>query len=130
MTTAEVTYIAGILDGEGSVGVTFAPGGRYLKFRVDIGQADRRLIDWLQPRIGGAVYLDRRSGVWHLTLSKRQGVALLEAVRPFLIVKGEQADAFLHLAARSYVNGRRITDVELAERERLVLALADSRGCS
>lgn len=134
MTEGEVAYIAGILDGEGAISVRFRSGpniqgsGRYLHFRVEIAQVDHRLIAWLQPRIGGKAYLSAPSKVWHLSLAKEPGAALLRLVRPYLIVKGEQADAYLQLAERDYRFGRRITDAELSERQRLVGALEASRG--
>lgn len=136
MTEAELAYIAGIVDGEGAICVRFRSGlnlvgsGRYLHFRVDIAQKDRRLIDWLEERIGGNISLRPTAGVYHLNLGKRASVDLLQRIRPYLVVKGEQADAFLELAARDYVHGRRISEIELVQREQLVDALSAMKGRS
>jgi hypothetical protein len=78
-------------------------------------------------RIGGKITQERSSRCYHLALGKREGYELLVDVRPYLLVKAQEADAYLQLADRDYRNGRRISEEELTERARLVDGLSALR---
>lgn len=58
---------------------------------------------------------------------KSESVALLLEIRPYLVVKGEQADIFLAAANRDYLNGRRVTESELAARRAIVASMEAAR---
>ena len=97
-TAALVGYLAGIIDGEGSIyrkgrakGAPIVPG----RWVVCVTNTDRRLLDWLES-LGGIVRPKvRREGqreAWEwLVLAKNDQVMLLTAVLPYLRVKDERA---------------------------------------
>jgi hypothetical protein len=90
-----VAYLAGIFDGEGHLAVT--SGGIGLKVIV----LDEVLIDWLVEHFGGRKTVQRAQGNqprqcfqwWEGRMARV--VELLEAMRPWLVIKGQEADAAL-----------------------------------
>lgn len=103
LTEPERAYLAGIFDGEGTVG--------YYDFRqrhestVMITNADPRLMNWLLEKVGyGNVhtvrkaYQRRKHTVHHWRISNKPRVRdFLEAVVPYLIIKRDQAELMLNL---------------------------------
>lgn len=130
MTSAtEAAYLAGIIDGEGHVGAhcqRAGTGGRrsdsWVAF-VSVSNTDRRLLDWLADRFGGAVtpvkpgtLLSKPSWLW-----KREGRSaepLLRAALPYLVLKREQADAALAILDTAENVGRRGHPPEVVELRR------------
>jgi len=101
----EASYLAGIVDGEGSI-CQRARGGHWYSLRMSITNTDLCLIQWVQERIPGQVYPGGRS-----PLSKRPCYrwdimdlatiyALAQILRPYLIVKKCQATVAMTLAYR------------------------------
>lgn len=106
-----LAYAAGVFDGEGTVGIRC---GHYNKNRgrihhsvtVAITSTDRALIDWLIEHFGGNAGANHAENAarnykdaWKWTLLAKHAEAFLKAVRPFLIIKGQQADVALELRA-------------------------------
>lgn len=91
-----LSYVAGILDGEGCIGVTWHSRG--IRIRVAVANTSRALIDKLVELTGlGCVAFRPRPNVKHkdvYTWIIQSGGALsvLKQCRPFLVVKAEQAD--------------------------------------
>jgi len=108
-------YAAGFFDGEGCVYVRSqhrpsheAKGWHVSAYGlVVVSQVDPRPLQWMQARWGGAIrQLKRRSAArpndrhaWEWNCSARQCYALLHDIRPWLRVKGEQADNVFRLEA-------------------------------
>lgn len=96
-----VAYIAGIIDGEGSIGKLAGKHNRD-QSRVSVGQlAETGLCPWLLEVTGvGGVHLEnrvqqrRQMASWRV-LRQAEVRDLLLAVRPFLIVKASAADEAL-----------------------------------
>ena len=91
---AEISYGAGLFDGEGCVDVHDATGG---VMRVTLGNTDKRLCDWMAQHFGGSVccirkQADNRKAMYAWTLYSEKAARFLETVRPFLITKAERAD--------------------------------------
>lgn len=104
-------YLAGAIDCDGSIQVQHARGPvrksdgvrpYYYTARVTITQIDRGIVDLCKANFGGCVYYYenalRSTNGWHqwLVTAQRAKIVLL-AVREFLILKQEQADAALRL---------------------------------
>jgi hypothetical protein len=93
-------YVAGLLDGEGSIVVDVAwskTGSPYHMLRVSICSTSRVLIDWLVDTFGGSVSNDTRSSIkrgrrpcWAWRLSANRAKHFLEHVRPYVIEKKKQ----------------------------------------
>ena len=108
---AEVAYVAGFLDGEGSIVIRRArkiPGRRTgIDFRLQIqfAQNDIRPLKLIEETFGGKTYACKPRKPTHapyfqLSLQSRMGCQrLLEATRPHLLVKKEQAELALRFLA-------------------------------
>lgn len=88
----EVAYLAGIFDGEGSI-----LWSERHQWRLSITNTNVDLLRWLESQVGGVTrpmrrYPNRKQCyVWRA--SGRRGIlSLLEAMRPYLIVKAGEAD--------------------------------------
>lgn len=98
-------YLAGIIDGEGSIaigrGLPKAGSGdvstRYWNY-VKVTNTDIRLLEWVLAETGvGSIQRDKPRGgnrrphyTW--ICAGVQSVRILQAVRPYLVIKKEQAD--------------------------------------
>jgi hypothetical protein len=101
---AKFGYLAGILDGEGCL--TIGAGRRetgVINYNpiVLVQNTSRELIEWLQSRFGGQVYLSKKetektktAWMWRIT-QKKAIENLLLAVLPYLVIKREQAKILL-----------------------------------
>lgn len=107
LTTVECAYLAGLFDGEGCVGYYKRKGSRskysFLS-TVMISQSAARLMTWLRETIGfGTIYSrpGKKNIEYHWETNKKADVVeFLAAIRPYLILKGEQVDILLdHLRA-------------------------------
>ena len=101
---ADLAWAAGFIDGEGCVAVDSRKSPR-----ITVSNTDRRPLDRLQELLGGTICVHGRgnpekghrpSWVWavHGGRSVRR---VLAEVRPYLVVKGEQADLVLAAAPGS-----------------------------
>ena len=113
---AVLGYVAGIVDGEGYVGITTAFDRRTSKnpshaARVVVINTDLRLIGWFAETFGGVVMSgdhDRAKGwktryTWQINGKRCE--QFLVALRPYLRLKGEQADVILALRATGLHRG-------------------------
>jgi len=94
----ERAYLAGILDGEGCIGMThkrpdFLPN--CYAYYIQITNSDENLINWIQERFGGKARRARYT-VWQIAWYGKEPIRnLLMQVEEFLIVKRVQAKAML-----------------------------------
>src|SRR5260370_40314259 len=86
-------YAAGFLDGEGYIAVLHGRGASY-HLEVTASQKTATPLEWLRDRWGGSVRLRlvNTNPIFCWTLYANRALAFLEDVRPWLIVKAEQAD--------------------------------------
>lgn len=88
----DLAYLAGIIDGEGSI-FRRVPLPRR-KWGVEVANTDVGLIEWLAG-LGGRVRVEHRIGgrtVYHWQVyARRDMVELLTAVRPYMRIKAARA---------------------------------------
>ncbi len=129
----DLAYMAGIVDGEGTIGArrrTNAKGQAYVDFSISVANTDRRLIDWIQERFPGAVDLreqrqsHKHKPLYRWTVNGQKGATIISALRPYLVIKAEQADVYVALRA-TIGNGSALTDEVREYRESLVLRLRE-----
>jgi hypothetical protein len=131
---AERAYLAGLLDGEGWIGMWHPRGSGVYGCRVGIRMTDRQPIDVMFRRYGGTFSLDESSrpshwrAIFEWKVCGRSCLPVLRDALPFLLVKRLQARIVLAVAA-SYDGGR----LDVMERERrriayLVLKSLNARG--
>ena len=106
MTEREIAYIAGIIDGEGSVSIErHVIGKRYPTYSVAITivNTNIKLISWLHCRVGGSLISKsvnpnrNHKAQYQIQIRHLAAEKLLNSVREYLIVKSEQADTALAL---------------------------------
>lgn len=97
-----LAYAAGFFDGEGCVLIAKPynkkSNRRYHRLDVDIAQKDPRPLFWLHAHFGGRIGKapsQLRKGAMHWILHDQAAGNFLEAIRPYLVLKGEQADIAL-----------------------------------
>ena len=92
-------YIAGFFDGEGNIDIRYrtTTGGRYDRFelRCAISQVCRKPLDKIQTLYGGSVAERRGGAIHHYVITGAQANVFLKAIRPFLLVKADEADVAL-----------------------------------
>lgn len=121
VTNEDRAWTAGIVDGEGCIGAYIQNGCGRTQLQVAVGNTDERMISRLEKLWGnkswyrGKLYGGRRFWKWQTT-DKRAG-EFLKQIRPYLVVKGEQADLGIEFAKLVGIKGRPI--VEEAKMRRL-----------
>jgi hypothetical protein len=130
----DAAWAAGFIDGEGYLGTVRASG--HIQPRIVAGQCTLEPLEKLRDVFGGCVYAHKKQRVewrrfwaWQMQGGSCLRVAL--AIRPFLVVKAEQADILIELSRR-IVDGPRnrragLPDTERAAREVLATRLRDTR---
>lgn len=135
---ASIEYIAGFVDGEGSIqisrGTTHYSGKRMYYLRLSVHQVDRRPLDVLNERWPGSLRLIRKPSakqrdIWEWVVSGSTAAKVIGEIRPYLIGKAEQADLALEFYSRINSNGRAaISDDELSAREELYQRMGILKG--
>lgn len=134
----DCAYLAGIVDGEGHIAITLS-GPRSKRGRgewrtheviVTVANTHIPLLLWAQGIWGGTLVQRQQSGqrvkIGNLRWSARTADRVLKDIRPYMRVKGDQADIALAFAAELALrNGSRdlLTSDEWDRREELRVAL-------
>lgn len=90
LTVAEAAYVAGIIDGEGTITLTALHAGENRRLIVSVASTERALLEYLLQVIGAGKitakrsYSPRHSPSHTYTLASRQALALLKQITPYL----------------------------------------------
>jgi len=121
--TESLAYIAGILDGEGSVSIKVQSqkGRLYYSICARISNTNEELIDYINMLIPGNKYSCNKETKGRLTLHEiswfgREAIDVLELLEPYLIVKRPLADIAKEFWYKCFENRSRHTAVSEAER--------------
>jgi len=96
----DLAYMAGIVDGEGTIGLAINPKTGTLKPYLQVANASEDLLRWVTERYGGfLVEATRKTGVhannprryWLWRVYSQQAADVVALIRPFLVVKCRQA---------------------------------------
>ena len=95
-----LNYFAGIVDGEGTIGVSKAKRNNKRGFAYNpffsITNTHLPMLEYIQKHIGGRiVFLDDRTLCYSLTFNSKVMKELLPELIPLLIIKREQAEIVL-----------------------------------
>jgi len=99
----KLAYIAGIVDGEGTISYTHIKNGFREKAPfIAIKNTDKNLIDWLVKTLGGNVSEGKVRKGWKTPYrwykySTLDVYDLVSVLRPYLIIKKENADLVLKI---------------------------------
>ncbi len=133
---AVLAYAAGVFDGEGCVLVRLNKKkgqevAKYHQIAVSVVSTDTKLTDWFQGHFGGKISANHKENAqrnykdaWKWGLMSRQAEAFLKCVRPYLLVKGPQADVALELQSLMGLGGATVvTETMFGQRESLRLRM-------
>lgn len=115
MKKIDLAYTAGIIDGEGSIGIyTDNLKRKHPCYCLQVGvtSADEWLPMWLKFAFGGYVYKmetpPQHKTKWYWTVRARQAKNFIELVLPYLRLKREQAEIAIKFQSRKRHYGRSI----------------------
>lgn len=106
-------YLAGLIDAEGTMGIYGSKSGKnnvvYATPKMQIPQLDKDFLSGLREEIGfGSVVKRGLSGsgkqMWCLGFGSKRAVEVARKIRPFLILKADDADALLSHTAKVRVD--------------------------
>ena len=97
LTEVEKAYLAGIIDGEGSIGLWRHHKNETATPNVSVANNSLKLLQWIKQRAGGTIVSKKKRKAHHNDLyawSVRQdrAIRLLNDVKEFLIIKRKQAE--------------------------------------
>jgi len=125
MTKQELAYLAGIVDGEGTVNIAFIKTSGEYRARLYVVNTSYALIEWIKARFGGLVYKRisknekwKPKYEWVMPVS-RKDTKLLKQLIPYLVIKKQQAGLVLELIATIGNPGRKLTQETIAKRKEL-----------
>jgi hypothetical protein len=111
-TVAELAYLAGIIDGEGSIYIgNFSSNPKtnvpYYQTKIEVTNTDQGLIDWLCATFGGSkrAYTPKqtpktsRKPVFNWNTSGDRCRDICELIMPYLIIKKRQAEIMIKIRA-------------------------------
>lgn len=96
LTEAEKGYLAGLIDGEGCINIAKSQG-RYYVLQVITAQTNEYLLDYWQRKTGlGTLHVmksgaENHSDKWQWNCAFDAAVKLLGIIKPYLILKTEEA---------------------------------------
>ena len=111
-TIAQIAYLAGIIDGEGSIYIgNFSCNPKtkvpYYQTNIQVTNTDKPLIDWLSDTFGGLV--SKRTAKQHASNSRKTAYMwtvsgdrvthLSQLILPYLIVKTRQCEIMIKMRA-------------------------------
>jgi len=138
LTELELAYIAGLVDGEGSIHATRKEKkGTYYPF-LCITMTHKPVIEWLATKVANRAYYcavpkehqERRKPAYSFRLQGRRAQLLCKRIMPFLRVKAEHAKVLLRWPCEARCgSGIKIEQTEFASiRENLAAELRKLNG--
>ena len=139
MNQTELAYTAGIVDGEGCLGIYLANNGENYKPTyyaiVTVVNTDKCLLQWLEKSYGGRVFQVRHKEegknwkpIWRWEIRTSEALQFLTAIYPFLFIKKAQADvliSFLEMEGGGRLSGGSRV---IAEAQRILMKSLNKRG--
>lgn len=96
LTPTEWAYLAGLIDGEGSISIG-RQSGKPTSAKVRFNNTDRDVIDWVKNRFGGLECEANSNSsygkkiCWRLDWNGSNTIPILEGMLPYLVIKGQLA---------------------------------------
>ena len=126
-TIQELAYAAGIVDGEGCIGVrSIVRSPRHVRIVVEVANTDARLVRWLEepwppskkirPMVRKTRYSAKHKPLFLWMLTSRKAEAFLSDVLPYLLIKKDQAELALAAQATIKVVTNKVPDNVVALR--------------
>lgn len=126
MTRNELSYIAGIVDGEGYIGL-IGVNSKYnrefrLRLTVDISNKNSELMRWLSQKLNYRHRQHTTNKAFIFRLTGKKAISLLEKIYPYLIIKKKQANLAMRyfktrLGSKEKSNREFFTGMKLLRKE-------------
>jgi len=122
MDVANLAYTAGIIDGEGCIGIyaqlRTPKNKKGYQVRVSVNHTNGDLMHWLARTYGGKVYFEARNNPkwkhrWAWILTGKGVSVFLELIYPYLRLKKAQAELALKFQGNRRGKGYPLTEDEL-----------------
>lgn len=120
MTNPEKAYIAGIIDGEGSISLIKQSKNQHPCPTVCVASTDLELLEWLKNKIGKGTIISKKNynklkhkDSYAFTLMKDAAINLLKEINMYLVIKKKKARAehiIYHYKAVTVRNGKYTTE--------------------
>lgn len=129
MTSEEKAYIAGIIDGEGTVTLTRVHRNEMPSPRVSVANNSLRLLKWIKERIGsGCITTRSKQQPQHavhyvLNISDNRALNLLAEVKGYMIIKRSHAELLVLRYKDATPRNGKYTEEQLAKKLKLVEAI-------
>ena len=131
MNKTDLAYIAGIVDGEGYIGISADhrkrnPNRPCWRLRVTVTNTNEWLMQFLKFSFGGIIDLKRSSSLkpcYNWTLCRSNAAEFLKLILPYLRLKRPQAELAIKFQASISKSTRRLTGEQHAVREAEMLLL-------
>ncbi len=126
MTEIEKAYIAGIIDGEGSIMLQRFHTNQYPAPCVSIASTTIELLTWLKDTIGYGVIIKKKNYnpekhklSYSFVIKQNNAIKLLEDIYPYLIIESKRKRAEMIITQYKALTPRngRYTDEQLAKKE-------------
>ena len=136
MLETELAYVAGIIDGEGSIGIyqQKARGYRSKVMRVTVDNTDEWLIRQLLMWFGGHInrrsdHRGNRKDVWQWYVESKKAGNFLRLILPYVRMKRPQVELALQFQERKHpCRGHTEEELALEEAERLLMHKMNRTG--
>lgn len=100
MTEVEKAYIAGIIDGEGSIMLQKFHKNEFPSPCVSVASTTLELLNWLKDKIGGGKIIkkknynpEKHSDCYSYILKYNEAINLIEEIYPYLIIESKKRRA-------------------------------------
>lgn len=127
MSTVERAYLAGIVDGEGSIILYESRGA--VALRIIVANTDHRLIEWVRnvtavgQDTGAHKATERHKASYYWACNSDAAYSVLTQIRPYLVVKTAQADLAMETKERLQIpalKADRVWQMETRDQMRLL----------
>ena len=120
-------YIAGLIDGEGSIFINIVKQHYHFRPQLSIMMTDKKTIEYLISKIKFCRYSEADRGIWKrqygLIINRMSDIiTILELVFPYLVTKKEQAKIMLEFC--SYKHNKNTADKDIS----LMLKIKELNG--
>ena len=115
MNKIKLAYAAGIIDGEGNIGIVKRRWSkRYDKYhlQVRVAMCDKEIPEWFLLHFGGSVSTSCRSKInpknrdlYTWQISHRKCIPMLQSILPYLICKKSQAELAIQFQDTKHYGG-------------------------
>jgi len=130
----QLAYMAGIIDGEGSISIDVQSPNKtrkyhYYSIRMNIINTNLELMEWLVKNFGGNLYknrkVEKRKQVYKWSIYSRKAAEILQQTLPYMIVKKPHAIILIEFMDSMGVTGWHVPEEIRHYRQQLYLKVRE-----